>query len=339
MGFPDLLRRMAAGRESSWHDAPRTLLRAEDAARLIAQAQGARAAQTARPVEQRGAGDSLSAWLGRGLDYAESRAYQPGDDLRGLHWRLLARTGKPFVRVHQEEQAPSWHALLDLRGGMQFGTQLRTKAEQAARMALLACATQALAAEGAAGTMGLTLWRERLQALDLGRGLPAVRRLTQQLLQTQILPLAQTGSAAPDAASTASAFTHWAQRLGRTLHGGSRLVLISDGAGWDAPEIDAALWALRSRADVLLLLVHDPVETALPASAVLHGARFVDLAQHQAGVLPDAAQSRTAFAHLAQQRRAALLARWRSRGLVCIEAGVEHRDADVLRALRTRCAP
>ncbi|MGA8010767.1 MAG: DUF58 domain-containing protein, partial [Thiomonas sp.] len=289
-------------------------------------------AQMVRPVGASAAGDSISARLGRGLDYAESRTYQPGDDLRGLHWRLLARTGKPFVKVHQEEHAPAWHALLDLRPGMVFGTRLRTKAEQAARMSLLACISYALAAEGAAGAMGLTLWRGRMQASDLGRGLPAVRRLTQTLMETQIAPAAQGDWVDAQAASTASTFTDWAQRLARTLSDGSRLVLISDGAGWDAPEIDAALWALRSRAEVLLLLVSDPVESALPAGAALGAATFVDLAQHQTGVLPDAA-SRTAFVRLAQQRRAALLARWRARGLVCIDAGVEHDDAVVLRAL------
>ena len=314
----------------------RPLLRAEDAAALIAQARGLRAAHTVRPTGQRAAGDSASAWRGRGLDYAESRAYQPGDDLRDLHWRLLARTGKPFVKVHQEDHAPAWHALLDLRPGMRFGTQLRTKAEQAARMALLACVTQALASEGAAGTMGLTLWREPLQTVDLGRGLPAVRRLAQVLQQAQIAPPTQADADAPNAASTASAFSLWAQRLGRTLPEGSRLVLISDGAGWDAPEIDAALWGLRSRADVLILLVQDPVESALPEGAVLKSARFVDLARHQSGMLPNAAQGRAAFLLLAQQRRAALLARWRSRGLACIEAGVAHSDAALLHALRTR---
>lgn len=316
----------------------RPLLHAEDAARLIAQARGLRATPQARPVGQRAAGDGVSAWRGRGLDYAESRAYQPGDDLRDLHWRLLARTGKPFVKVHQEEHAPAWHALLDLRPGMRFGTRQRTKAEQAARLALLAGAAQALAAEGAAGTMGLTLWRDPVQTLELGRGLPAVRRLTQVLLQTQITPPPQPDGPAPDAASTASAFTLWAQRLGRTLPDGSRVLLISDAAGWDAPEIDAALWALRSRAEVLLLLVRDPVESALLVSTALHTARFVDLAQHQTGVLPDAAQARAAFAQLAQQRHTALLARWRSRGLVCIDAGVDARDADVLRALHARAA-
>lgn len=330
----DIVRRTVRG--ATAQDAVRPLLRAEDAAALIDQARGARAARIARPVGQRSPGDSVSAWMGRGLDYAESRAYQAGDDLRDLHWRLLARTGRPYVKVHREEHAPAWHALLDLRPAMAFGTRLRTKAEQAARMALLACATQALAAEGAPGSMGITLWQHPPRAIDLGRGLPAVRRLTQVLGQEQVIPVSSSDLAFEPSADATALFANWAQRLARTLSDGSRLVLISDGAGWDAPEIDSALWALRGRAEVVLLLVSDPVEHALPSGVALDAATFVDLARRQTGTLPGAAVSRAEFTRLAQQRRDALLARWRSRGLRCVDAGVEQGDAAVLRALRSR---
>lgn len=316
------------------HAAPRRLLRAEDAAALIALARGLRGAQPVQLVGQRAAGDAAAVWRGRGLDYLESRAYQPGDDLRDLHWRLLARTGRPFVKLYHEEHAPAWHALLDLRAHMGFGTRLRTKAEQAARMALLAGAAHALAAEGSAGAMALTLWRAPVQTVDLGRGLSAVRRLAQVLQQEAVVPpAAYDGEAAQE---SAAALAVWAQRLRRALPEGSRVVCVTDGALWDTPEIDAALWALRSRAEVVMLLVQDPVERALPGVAAVDGARFVDLARRQDGVLPDAAAARAAFAAQALQRRAALLSRWRSRGLTCIDAGVTHGDADVLRALRGR---
>ncbi|MGC9185750.1 MAG: DUF58 domain-containing protein [Thiomonas sp.] len=327
--LPDLLHRHAATRPGA-----RPLLRAEDAAALIALARGARGAQPAQLVGQRAAGDAAAVWRGRGLDYLESRAYQPGDDLRDLHWRLLARTGRPFVKLHHEEHAPAWHALLDLRAHMGFGTRLRTKAEQAARMTLLAGAVHALAAEGAAGTMALTLWRSPVQTVDLGRGLSAVRRLAQMLQQEAVAPpAAQEDEAAQE---PAAALAVWAQRLRRVLPEGSRVVCVTDGALWDASEIDAALWALRSRAEVVMLLVQDPVERALPGVAAIDRARFVDLAQRQGGVLPDAAAARAAFAAQATQRRAALLSRWRSRGLTCIDAGVGRGDAEVLRALRGR---
>ncbi len=311
--------------------ASRPLLDDVDAAALIARARGQRLGAATLPVARRATGDSLSRWLGRGPDYAESRVYQPGDDLRDLHWRLLARTGRPYVKVHREEHAPTLHLLLDLRAGMGFGARVRTKAEQAARMLLLACAAQALAAEGAAGAVGLSLWRGAMQSRDLGRGLIAVQRLAQRLQQERIEPPQPTRMAGASEAMN-TVFAAWAQRLARTLPEGARVLLASDGAGWDAPDIDAALWALRSRAEVVLLRVTDPVEADLPDDALLDGAVFVDLARHQSGALSAAA--RAAFARRAAQRRDALLARWRARGLRCIDAGVDRDDAAVLRALR-----
>ncbi|MFZ5489090.1 MAG: DUF58 domain-containing protein [Pseudomonadota bacterium] len=309
----------------------RPLLTQADAAALIAPARGLRLALAAQPVAQRAAGDSPARWLGRGADYAESRVYQPGDDLRDLHWRLLARTGRPYVKLHREEHAPALHLLLDLRAGMGFGTRGRTKAEQAARMLLLACAAQALAAEGAAGAVGLSLWRGPVRCVELGRGLIAVQRLALRLQQERIAPPADIQLASSEAES--AVFAAWAQRLARTLPEGARVLLASDGAGWDAPDIDAALWALRSRAEVVLLRVADPVEVSLPDAATLDGATFVDLAHHQSGALP-AAAARAAFARRAARRREAMLARWRTRGLRCIDAGVDRDDAAVLRALR-----
>lgn len=310
----------------------RPLLTAADAAALIALARSQRLPQPAQALTQRVAGDSPARWLGRGLDYAESRAYQPGDDLRDLHWRLFARTGRPYVQLHQQHSAPTLHLLLDLRPGMAFGTRVRTKAEQAARVTLLGAAVHLLAAEGAACALQLSLWRDAVQSIDLGRGLPAVRGLAQRLERERLT--APTAEAEADAAASAMAhFAAWAQRLGRTLPDGARVLLASDAAGWDDPAADAALWALRRRASLVLLHVTDGVETALPEAPQLQAAPFVDLAQHRAGVLPDAA-ARAAFATLAARADAARQTRWRARGLGRIAADAQQDDVVLLRALR-----
>ncbi len=307
--------------------ARRPLLDPADAAALIALARGADA-PASRPVAARGAGDRPSGFIGRGLDYAESRAYQPGDDLRDLHWRLLARTGRPYVRQHREEHVATWHLLLDLRPHMAFGTRLRTKAEQAARAGLLAAAVQALRADGM--QLGLTCWDDAPQSIALGRGAGAVQRLAQRLAARSV--------AAPSGATLRgrgadAAFGRWALRLARTLPEGSQVVLAGDAAGWDAPEADAALWGLQARATVRLLLVRDPVEAALPAAAALAGAEMVDLAAHRTAVLDSAMLAR--FAARADAQQSVRLAHWRARGLDCVAAGVDRSDADLLRALRS----
>ncbi|WP_298291485.1 DUF58 domain-containing protein [Thiomonas sp.] len=316
------------------HAAPstRALLPAGDAAALIALARGQRVTAGTQPVALRSAGDQPAVWLSRGLDYAESRAYAPGDDLRDLHWRLLARTGRPYVKRYREEHAPALHLWLDLRPGMAFGTRGRTKAEQAARAALLAAAMQLLAAEGAAGELSLTLWRGSAEGEGgatqaLGRGLPALRRLAAVLQHQTVRAEADAPRPDEDAEMLAAAL----QRAARVLPAGSRVLLASDAAGFDAPAVDGALWALAQRAAVALLWVQDAAEAALPA-ALPAQVPFDDLAARQSGVLPPAA--RAAFASTAQAERAARLARWRARGLAVVPTRGDDGDAALLAALR-----
>ena len=51
-----------------------------------------------------GAGGNLSPFKGRGVEYDESRLYQPGDDLRTMDWRVTARTGKAHTKVFRDER-------------------------------------------------------------------------------------------------------------------------------------------------------------------------------------------------------------------------------------------
>ena len=102
-------------------------------------------------LEQRQAGDVASRYRGAGLDYAESRPYQPGDEPRFMHWSVTARTGKPHVKQFREERRPAVFIVLDRRKAMRFGTKVRLKAAQAARVAALiafAATQQGWAASG-----------------------------------------------------------------------------------------------------------------------------------------------------------------------------------------------
>src|SRR5699024_3194729 len=83
-------------------------------------------------------GPHATARRGRGMDYLESRAYQPGDDVRHLDWRLTARSGRLHTKVFQEEGEQRVMLLLDSRASMRFGTRERFKSVQAARAMALA---------------------------------------------------------------------------------------------------------------------------------------------------------------------------------------------------------
>lgn len=67
-----------------------------------------------KPAEPRAvAGMHLARLRGHGTDFAELRAYQPGDRLRDLSWSTSARLGEPWVRVNHPERTGTVVILLD----------------------------------------------------------------------------------------------------------------------------------------------------------------------------------------------------------------------------------
>lgn len=83
------------------------------------------------------AGSHGSRFRGRGMDYQESRHYQPGDDIRNMDWRITARAGRPHVKVYEEERERPVIVLVDLSPSMFFGTRGAFKSVTAARLAAL----------------------------------------------------------------------------------------------------------------------------------------------------------------------------------------------------------
>jgi uncharacterized protein (DUF58 family) len=91
-------------------------------------------------VQASSAGDALSVFRGSGLEYEESRFYQPGDDPRFINWRLSARSGKLQSKVFREERRRGTLIVIDRRNSMRFGTQKRHKLAQAVRVAAIVAA-------------------------------------------------------------------------------------------------------------------------------------------------------------------------------------------------------
>lgn len=91
------------------------------------------------------AGQYESAFAGQGLEFAEVREYQAGDDVRFIDWNVSARFGHPYVKVFHEERELTVMLLLDLSGSHLFGTRKRFKreilAEVAGMLAFLAIRT------------------------------------------------------------------------------------------------------------------------------------------------------------------------------------------------------
>ncbi len=81
------------------------------------------------------AGQYESAFKGQGIEFAEVREYQPGDDIRTIDWNVSARFGYPFVKVFHEERELTVMLVLDLSGSHLFGTRSKFKRELLAEVA------------------------------------------------------------------------------------------------------------------------------------------------------------------------------------------------------------
>jgi uncharacterized protein (DUF58 family) len=194
------------------------------------------------------AGAHTSHLRGRGMDYAESRVYQPGDDARAIDWRRTARSGRMHTKLFREERERSLLLLVDTHTSMHFGTRVRFKSVQAARAAALAAWTAARAGDRV-GALAFGAVRDAVDPHGGDRGvlgvLGALARWDRQ-------------SKGEDEPLSAALFR--AQRLALP---GSRVLLVSDGLCADEAA-RAALLQLARRCEVRVLIVADALELSAP---------------------------------------------------------------------------
>ena len=81
------------------------------------------------------AGQYHSAFKGRGMEFAEVREYQFGDDVRDIDWNVTARLHRPYVKVFEEERELTVMLLVDVSGSLDFGTAGQTKRDMATEIA------------------------------------------------------------------------------------------------------------------------------------------------------------------------------------------------------------
>ncbi len=206
-------------------------------------------------------GVSRSVYHGKGLEFHESRIYQPGDDFRNLDWRVSARSGALHTKVFQEEREHTLFLLLDARPSMQFGTRNAFKWVVAARAAALFSWLALAEGERLGGAIlqpegGLRWHRPSLGEADMMhffRLLAAVKPEPPQLGRT--IDLADA-----------------LERLRHGIQPGASVMILSD-FQLPIPVLGNALSSLLQRHQVAALSLFDPMETTLPA---IEGGAFTD---------------------------------------------------------------
>ena len=87
------------------------------------------------------AGEYRSVFRGQGMEFAEVRSYEAGDDFRTIDWNVSARLGSPYVKTFTEERELTLMLLVDQSGSTRFGepvTKAALAVEVAAVLALAA---------------------------------------------------------------------------------------------------------------------------------------------------------------------------------------------------------
>lgn len=196
----------------------------------------------------RAAGPTVSAFRGRGMEYAESRPYTPGDDVRHIDWRVTARTGRAHSKVFQAERDRVTMVVVDRAPGMYFGTRTRLKSTQAARLA----ATMAWAAFAEGDRLAACAGTELVPP---SRGRNGVLHVLGALSRWSDAPgLAADGAGSLEAALQAAA---------RVLHSGSHVLLLADPRSITAG-LERPLAQLAAHGDVVVGLVCDALELDPP---------------------------------------------------------------------------
>jgi uncharacterized protein (DUF58 family) len=218
--------------------------------------------RTHRLVNDVLSGAYRSSFRGSGVEFAEVRRYQPGDDVRSIDWNRTAKMGEAYIKNYVEERELTLALLVDTSGSMDFGSREYSKREAAASL----CALLAFVALRQQDRVGLTLFGETPGLhLQPRKGAGAVARVVREVI-----------AARPTGGGTD--FRAVLETQERTLRRRSLIFLISDfldtatsSAGRDWTQVAARL---AKRHDVIAVRVIDPFEEELPPAGLL---RFEDI--------------------------------------------------------------
>lgn len=209
--------------------------------------------RTRRRVEGFFAGEYHSAFKGRGMEFADVREYEPGDDVRTIDWNVTARAGKPFIKRFVEERELTVFLAVDLSASGQFSSASGQKARLKARIAIETAAVLTMAASANHDRVGLCIFTDDIELfIPPGKGRVHSLRLLRELLNFQ-----------PTSRGTniAKALLH----LGHFLPRRGTVFVISDfltstGIG----SFETSLRLLARRQEVIALQISDQRERTLP---------------------------------------------------------------------------
>ena len=195
-------------------------------------------------------GEYSSVFKGQGMEFAEVRPYEPGDDIRSIDWNVTARMRQPYVKRYIEERESIMMLLVDVSGSLSRAGSKMLKSRLAAEVA----AVLAFAAIQNNDKVGLILFTDRVEKyVPPRKGRRHVLRVVREILTHQ-----------PDSVGTDLSAA--LQLFARVTRRRSTAFLLSD---FHATAYERPLRWASARHDVVALEIHDPLEEALPTAGVM----------------------------------------------------------------------
>ena len=258
-------------------------------------------------------GDYRTLFRGFGLDLADLREYQYGDDVRHIDWNVTARLQTPYVReYHEDREVTAWF-LLDLSSSIDFGSgEVRKRTVAADFVAVLA---RILTRHG--NKVGALFYGEEVDAVIPAR---SGRRHVLSLLHAMQQRPAPKRNAPTDLGQLLAAGAHMMQRR-------SLVFVVSD--FYSLPGWEKRLGQLAQRHEIVAVRLHDPLEASLPDLGML----VVQDAETGEQVFVDTHDRgfRKRFTAAAERRERALRAAFRESGVDALELST---DDDLIDAIR-----
>ena len=209
-------------------------------------------------------GSAKSSRRGRGMEFAEVRHYQPGDDIRNIDWRVTARTQETYTKLYQEEKERPVYILVDQRTDMFFGSKVQFKSVLAAKLA----AAIAWAAFKNRDKLGAILFNESKQSDFRPRqGKSTLFKFFRKLAEfnQDLLSFHQSSLEHEGVRNSLDSMLHELLQVARP---GSLIFIISDFHDFNA-EASKVLTLLARHNDIELLQTSDPLEASIPKQSQL----------------------------------------------------------------------
>lgn len=190
-------------------------------------------------------GEYHSVFKGRGMEFAEVREYQIGDDVRTIDWNVTARMGHPFVKVFDEERELTVMLLVDVSSSGEFGTVEQMKGEIAAEI----CALLAFSAIKNNDKVGLIIFSDTVEKyVAPKKGKSHVLRVVREILYHE-----------PQGHQTNIAEA--LEFLSRVTSRRAVVFLVSD---FISSGYEKAMQIANKRHDLVAITISDPREMELP---------------------------------------------------------------------------